>query len=261
MANLKLLGQNVNAVDVSYTGVSLAANPTGNLLTYDENEYWKAQTCVSGDYLSFDVGASDLRARTGIAIVNHNLSGIMASGALQLQSSTSPSFSTGNVTLLNPLTASTDPILLPFSSSSNRYWRIWFAGNLNWMPRIGQVFIDSVVDFGFPYDLPYRKGAREYKTVQTEMLDGLLRSHQAIDGRRTFKFAFKGEKGGISDSVATDWAAFFQRVRGRLRPFVMLDADGTTTTYVYLDTDVDPMETFRLNINSLEIPFKEARAR
>jgi hypothetical protein len=264
MPNLKLIGEDLTGMSFYSSGGDVTGYPAAYLSTYYQNEQWRSLTSASGDYIAVDLGtgADASRNRSGIAVVNHNWSGIMATGYIQITASDTSDFSGGNVTALQPLSTLTDPLLVPFTSaySTKRYWRVQFAGNMNWAPRAGQIFFGEIVDFGFPYDLPYQSGGREFRTTSREMLNGLIRTHQTSLGRRTFKLTFKGEKGGISDTVKTAWRSLYSRVRGPLRPFAMLDADGTSAYYVHLEGEDDPLDTFRYNVNSIELKMREAMA-
>lgn len=260
MANLKLIAKDQSADVWTYSNTTDSSYPLTNLNDYNIKSYWLSSAVASGDALKLTLIASSEQGRTrnGIAVGYHNFSGLMSgAGNIKVQSSTDGTTWTDRLILPSTLS---DPFFLPLTTSAaTTYWRLLFNGTTNGgaKPFAGVIMIDEILDFGFPYDFPYKKENKQYKTIERETMGGLLRTYQTMPGRSNFSYTFRAEKGGISDATATAWRSFYDRIRGKLRPFFMLDADGTSVYYVHLDSDVDSLEAFRYNVNSLELKFKK----
>lgn len=249
MANIVFMGTELELLDYTADNGSAAGNPDTNMENYIETSKWLSLDATAYQSVIIDTG-SDQRSRNGIGIVNHNLYGIMNTGSIAVQEDTDIGFPSPTNLITSLGVGSNDPLLVkfPFATATERFIRLYFNGTLNWAPSIGNLFVDEVLDFGFPYDFPYYPTARTFETTMKEMLDGTLRTSQARPGRRTFRFGISASRGGFTTAVGTSWQTFYNRIQGRLRPFFFLDLDGTTAYYVHLNTDSDPMEVLRYNV-------------
>lgn len=235
-----------------------ASFPATNLNSGYHDDLWKSLNSNSSQYLTIDTG-TDIRVRTGLMIHNHNLTGIVPAGNMQLQSASAADFSSGLVQAINPLVVSTDPFYVSFGGAvSKRYWRILFGGSLSAIPQIGQVFVDYSLDLGTVPSLPYEPGVDEHVVTRTVSLDGRIRASAPYGARRTWRISLK-EGNAISDAVRTNWQTLFALAGGSLRPVYMIDdLDG-----IYLghfDFDKDTLQKLRYNMFPLEISFRAQRA-
>lgn len=267
MANFLQIACDLDLIDGGWSNSEGAnpSNPISNLSTYAEEEFWQSLTTVQNQYLYLDTNG-DPRARTGLAVVNHNWHSLGAT-LVRVQATDVAGFGSGVVTAIDNMTfnnSGTDFVLFDGAASiTKRYWRILFAKGsaLSAAPKAGNVYLDDALDFGFPYDFPYRIGNRQYQTVEREMLNGLLRKYQSRIGRRTFQVSFKAQQGGFSDAVRTKWQALWERSRGPLRPVFIRDVDGTTAYYVFNESEEDAVEVFRYGVNGIsELKYREALA-
>ena len=78
------------------------------------------------------------------------------------------------------------------------------------------------------------------------MVDGSMRTSQAYGCSKKIEVQFKL----VDNTTSAAFKALHAIVRGGLRPFYFLDADGTSLFYVLLTSDYNPVELFRYNQNN-----------
>ncbi|TAK57867.1 MAG: hypothetical protein EPO24_09370 [Bacteroidetes bacterium] len=245
MANPKFYFQDLTDVVFTSSVGDDASYPATNLNDYLTAPYWKSANNNASQYLSIDFGATG-SGRKSICLSNHNLNGIMSSGTIKLQASSSSDFTTGVDDVDADLVVNSDPFIQEFTENTKRYWRILFNGNLSAIPYIGNLFIGNILDFGYGYEFPYRAADKAYETTERTSLDGTLRATQPYAGRIEFELNWKL----LNDTFKTNWQAFHAVVRGRLRPFYFVDVDGTSIYYVKLSDDRNPLDTIAYQLNN-----------
>ncbi|TAK58520.1 MAG: hypothetical protein EPO24_08415, partial [Bacteroidetes bacterium] len=222
MSNPKFYYTDLTNVTITSSVGDDANFPSSNLNDYFVSPVWKSANNDSSQYLAIDMGSSG-RTRKAIVVENHNLNGIMSSGAIKIQAADDNAFTSGLIDVDTNFAPTTSPYVKEFTSpSSKRYWRILFNGNLNSAPYIGNIFIDDFLDFGYGYEFPYQTGDTSYETTERTALDGTLRASQPYGGRTEFEIQFKL----LNDAFKTSFQAFHSVVRGKLRPFYFLDMNG-----------------------------------
>jgi hypothetical protein len=229
-----------------------------NLSSYFARDFWQCLDPNPGR-VDFDFGAA--RNRNYIMIENHNLSELGGDYVPKLQAADDAAFTTGVVTVIADLSVVTDdPYFATFSDVSKRYWRLIHDSGIQATAamKIGNIFVDDLLDFGYPYDFPCNAKNTKFLTSEQESLDGTIRTSQPFIGRFTWLISFS--KPGLSNARIARFQTFFSTVRGKLRPFYFIDVDDLIF-FVMLDVDVDPVQLFRSNLNLTgPIPMKEVFA-
>jgi hypothetical protein len=160
---------------------------------------------------------------------------VVADVGVKLQAADNSGFSTNLVTVVADLSAATDPRVIEFNSVTKRYWRILFdsAGALAAKPQLGQIYLGAKLTWTSEYEYGFRPMHPRYQTSEAESLSGLLRAAQSVGGRLVFEARFRLQ----DDTLRSVWYTFMSLVRGKLRPFYFLDADGTSLYFVKNDSD------------------------
>ncbi len=258
MSNPRFAGSDLSQYALTATPGTNASYPLVNLLTYIARDQWRSAIETDPAELRIDMGTAT--ARDFLAITNHNLASLGGNGPPRLQAADDNTYSTGLVTVVSDLSSTPDPGFRAFASVTKRYWRIKHDSGdpSSESMRIGNLFIDKVLDFGFPYDFGSNRNNAQYKTTETSALDGTIRTSQIYAGRAVWSIAFK--QPGISDTVRAAFASHFAKVRGKLRPFYFVDLDDKIY-YVLFDFDQDTTQDFRYNLSLLDkVTFKEQLA-
>jgi len=258
VSNLRFISTKLEQITFTSSVGDNASYPASNLNTGFHDDIWKSADSNNAQFLTLDFGV-DVRDRTGIVLHNHNLGGIMSSGALKLQGANNSGFSSGVIDGLAAFDPTTDPYFYNFGGTADRqYWRILFNGALNAIPQIGQVFVDYALDLGTVPSLPYEPGVDEHIVTRTVSLDSRIRASSPYGARRTWRISLK-EGNALSDAIRTNWQTVFAIAGGSLRPVYMIDdLDG-----IYLghfDFDKDTLQKLRYNLFPLEIIFRAQRA-
>lgn len=255
MANPIFAYQDLSLYTLSATSTD-SLYPLTNIQTYYADQVWKSavlSTSTNPQYFIIDFGVAttvDTLVLDGYAFANAD------SGFPTLQGATDSGFTAGVVTFLggqiDPTVGIKPAAYFTFTSTSRRYWRLnipnaGFASNPNQI-TIGNIFLCSRLDFGYPYNFPYKNTARKYQTIESVALDGRVRMAQTYGGRKFWEFDLTL----LPDTTKATFVTLFSTTRGKLRPFYFIDTDGTTVNYVYLDMDYDPSETQRFNVNNLK---------
>ena len=241
MANPLFLATDLSAVTVTASVAANASFPLTNLQTYFSSDAWKSSTNTNQS-ITFDFGAAI--ACDTIVLDACNMSSLSLTTA-NLEYSTDNSTWSTAVDLKTLGTGG----WVQFTTQTKRYWRInyVFSSTTN-APTIGNWFIGTRFDPGFPYNNQYKNSNRKYETNEAIALDGRIRTSQAYTGRKTWEFDLTA----LTDSVKTSFQTFYLTTRGKMRPFYFLDTDGTTLTIVHFDMDLDPSTVMRYNINDLK---------
>lgn len=257
MSQPKLVAMDVSIPVFTGSQSADAAYPFSNLNSGWAADQWKSANTINDQYLYIDLGLGPLLdgGRDCCVIDNSNFQTLIDNGGgVSLQRAITSDFGTGLQTVVsNVLTTGSGnvPTYFEFSlSNSCRYYRIAFSTTLSEPPKLGQIFIGRKADLGFPPDLPNTQNVKGYETTTKIALDGRIRTAQPYAGRRRWVYSFGGDRGGLSDANKALFQQFFALVRGKLRPFYLVDVDGLAY-YVHLDTDVDPTQIYRYNINDL----------
>jgi hypothetical protein len=246
MSAPKAYYQDLSKYTLSATSTD-TAYPLANLQTYFARDQWKSNSLAANQSLVIDFGAAV--AIDFCVIENHNLATSHGSGNIYLQGADDSGFTTNAVNAVTDLTTAVTPKLFVFAAITRRYWRLYFdsTGNLGAKPEIGNLFLGAALAFGSEYEFGAKRDNAGYATTRAAALDGSLRTAQAIGGRKRFELQFTVQ----DNTFATAFRTFHETVRGGLRPFYFLDADGTTMRYV-LAPDYSPIVADRYNKNSLQ---------
>lgn len=251
MDNPKFIAQNLSL----YTLTATATNPSyplSNLKTYIAQEIWKS-AYYGEQWVKVDFGEA-VEINTCI-IHKNNFSSIGSNAgedAIKIEYS-SDDINWSQSAYIN-FEDCADLIYSSFTAHTKRYWRIYFYGPtypfLDY-PYIGNLFFAKTFDIGRPYDFPYTLISREYNTDIGTSLSGIVRTAQLAGARQRIDISFAGTKGGLPDTVITNFQSFFAIVRGRYHPFYFRDTDGSIY-YCHLDLDLDPSKKHRVNINDIK---------
>lgn len=249
MANAIFAYQDLSLYTLSATSTD-SSFPLTNIQTYFADQVWKSASTAANQTLVIDFGAvktCDFLVLDGFASGNAD--------SVVLEADTVSNFASAVTVIaagiIDPSLTPTSPAYFSFSSTSKRYWRLRYvlsAGSLAAVPYVGNLYLGAKMDFGYAYSFPYKNTNRSYETVEKKALDGRIRTSQPYAGRKTWEFDITT----LPDATKVLFQTFFQTVRGKMRPFYFVDFDGVTVTLVHLDTDVDPSQTIRYNINDIK---------
>jgi len=244
MASAKLYGTDLSTYTFTMSATEDASYPLANLSDYLTTTLWKSSVTTNGQTLKIDFGASNISERDFCVLDGINFKDMDVS----LQAADDSGFSSGLVTVATVSGGlGSGPFIFTFAGVTKRYWRLLFTDAFSLYPQVGNFFIDKAFDWTEPYDVPYRNANLSFESEVTPALDGTLRSVQPYSGRKSWRFSL--QKPGLSDTVRTNFQTFFNKVRGKHRPFYFLDVDGTTKALVRFDIDVDPSEVQAYNLN------------
>ena len=255
MANPILIAQDLSLYTPTATSTD-SGYPLANLQTYLAADVWKSASLSQTQELKIDFGAA--KDIDTVVIDGHNLHSLGLTSESYLYLSCSNNDSTWyqqKAWLGTDITSA--KLYATFTVEAQRYWKLHFlkTGALDTYPQIGNLFLSNACDLGRPYDFHYPLYTQRYETALSKALDGTMRSSQPYAGRRQFELTWLSTKGGVSDTVITNFQTVFNTIcRGMFRPFYFLDTDGTTLYYCHFGTDEDPSKKYRVNINDLRIP-------
>jgi hypothetical protein len=234
--------------EATYSATSTNSSyPLANLDDYDPDTYWQANNANQNQQLAVDFGSA--KARDFAVIHNHNFASVTEDIGIKLQGADDSAFTTNLVTAEDDIgsLAASDPIVIPFSSQTKRYWRIYFEStvSLTVAPKVGQLFINQKLDVGASFEWPYSAKDEEFRTEAGRAISGKLRTSQIHKGVLRFQFRFRL----LDDTFRAGWLRFHQKVRGAACPFYYADPDGTVW-YVHLADDYNEIEVFRYQLNN-----------
>lgn len=257
MAAPKIYYSRLSDYTITMSETENSSFPLSNLKTYFEADLWKSSNSTNGQTITINFGSA--RSRNFIALAKSNHDNITTA---VLEAADDSGFTTGLVTPVSNLRTATPTVsdaannreIFEFSAVTKQYWRIRYADltavppNGPKTPEIGQIFIDTLFQFQFPYDFPYEKDNARFQTTERVALDGRLRMSQPFQGRVWNRFRFSL----FNDATRTSFLTFQKTVRGKLYPWYFLDVDGTTLYYVHAENDMIPVETRRYQQNDME---------
>lgn len=248
MANAVFAYQDVSLYALSATSTD-SNFPLVNLQSYYPDQVWKSAS-TGAQSIVIDFGSA--RACDYIVIDNFSFGN---ADSVILEAANDSGFSSGLVTPIpgGTIFAGTDtiPNYFSFSSQTKRFWRLRLtiaSPPLANAPYIGNWFLGAKLDWGYPYEYPYKNAARKFATKEGTALDGRLRMAQTYSGRRTWAFDMMN----IPDTTKNLFVTMYGVIRGRLRPFYFVDVDAVSTSLVHLDLDDDPTETQRFSLNDMK---------
>lgn len=232
MANLKFFGTDLSSYLFTASLGSAAGFETDYLKTYFADQKWKSNGPGSQN-LKIDFGSA--KARDFCVVDTHNWVSIFTSVKLQVETTDDGNFAVPIDVVTFDLTAQRK--IYEFSAQTKRYWRILFAPSNGATPELGQIFIDAKLDFGFTYDAPWQLGDKGFETNVGNALDGRTRATQPFAGRKYGEIRMSD----LPTATRAGFITFYgDTVRGRLRPFYVLDTDGITILYVHFGADKVP---------------------
>lgn len=134
------------------TSTSEASSELGpeNVAHDHVSKVWRTGGSVADEYVTFDLGSA--QAATSVIIFAHTLTALdFAANAVELRKSTD-NFAANDVLVASTSTFTAGAIVLTFSSTSSRYWRIKFTkDNAADVRDIGRVFLGTYETFtGLP---------------------------------------------------------------------------------------------------------------
>jgi hypothetical protein len=253
MSNPIFIGQDLDLYTVTATSEQ-TAYPANNIKTGFAADVWKSDSLSQTQSYIVDLGSA--KTIDSAVFENHNLDelGIGASDEIYISLSLNGTDYTVNYTWSNA-GPSADPVCVSWAPTSCRYIKLHFlnSGALSAKPQIGNLVYGLKLDFGKAADFNYPVSPRSFETALSKSLSGVVRTSQAYKDRFLPKLSFRGEKGGLTDTVAASWNTFFALMRGRMKPFYFIDEDAVIW-YVHMDLDINPITKYRVNMNGLEIP-------
>lgn len=247
MAAPKAFYQDLSLYTLSATSTN-ASYPLANLQTYFARDQWRSANTNANQALVIDFGAA--RYCDFLVLENHNFPSAYSSVPFILEAASDSGFTTNLVTVVEDLDTfgASVPVHQVFAAVSRRYWRINFGSAvLSAAPQLGQIFLGSAFSFGSEYEFGAKRDNRVFKTSIVEALDGSIRTAQAFAGRRKYELQFRLQ----SNTIIASWNTFVDVIRGALRPFYLLDVDGTTIRYVHAP-DAVPVTADRYDQNSIQ---------
>lgn len=254
MANPYFLGCDLSIPTYTWSAGVNASYPVSNLATYFVADVSKSNATTDAQYITIDLGVATSCNTIAISGQNFTSTGI-GEGQVELQTNTNDDATWTDATIVTLLDyASDDHSVVTFDATTKRYWRILFSKGsaLSAAPQFGNIFLGTRTTFESTYEWDFAKSNKEYQTSETQSLNGDIRTSQSFAGRKRWDLLFRLQ----SNTFKTAWDTFLGIVRGRLRPFYFVDADGTTINYVHLDTDFVEIKQIRYNQNNLRIPLK-----
>lgn len=242
MANPKLLATNLDNWTLTSTVAANPSYPLSNLLSYYPDQKWVGSSLADSTHIWIDTGVS----QTMDAFVLENY-GCDSDIGLYVQ--VSPNNSTWT-NVSTPLSENSEAEWHSFSSSTYRYVRLLWdtSGGYYDYPYLGNFYIGQALEFSTPYDWGYKKDNAQYETSEYVAIDGRIRTSQAYSGRYLWEIKFSAQ----SDTVKSNFQTFLSTIKGKLRPFYLLDTDGVTVRYFHLDSDYSPVTVRRYGINDIE---------
>lgn len=231
---------------LSGSGTFINSNTVNNLQTYDNLNF-----VLIGSY-NYPALIADFKTphtADTLIIENHNLQSCSGgNGTVLFQAADDINFTTNLVTISSDITVQDNlPVLVQFSSITKRYWRLFYNANLVDYPRIGNLFIDSVLTFPFTTDWNYVDDGVETNTNSRIAMDGHLVSNSNYDSRQVHEFYFKI----FNDKFRKSFTNFISSIKSNLYPFYMIDMDNSVD-YMKLYSTYTPVTVQRLGYNSLE---------
>ena len=222
-----------------YAALSMSATedplfPLENLQSYDPTDIWKSSATTGGQYIQIDFGKDVVK--NFLLLDGHNLNTV---DGYKLESCASPTFSSGVSEVIAANTPADNATLIrEFPADSNRYMRLTFKGSnpLAALPYIGNLFIGIVFQFQYPSEGGFIDGDRQFQTNKIPSLSGLMRSSQAIGGRRRFEYQWKL----IDDAEKADLRLVINYLRAGLIPFYFQYDSFMPTRLVLMDKDYMP---------------------
>lgn len=241
----------------TYTFSSLSSNPTDeyaeiNLTNYLKNVKWMSSTTASGQSLTIAFAAG--KYCDTLILDNHNCISVMNTGSIRLQAGNLSNFSDMTNVAMITVTAN-GTFMLSFTRALARYWRILYDGDLNEPPYIGNLFLDSVMQFENTYQWNYKKDDVIFTTSDELAINGSIITAQNYTGRyeSAFKFSLHSEQ------FRQKFLSFISATRGKA-PFYFIDYDGSIR-YAILKNDYSPIQVDGYNLNSiLDFSFKGLHA-
>ena len=253
MASPYFLGVDLTVPTYTWSAGVNSSFPVSNLATYFEADLSKSNATTDAQYLVIDFGVST--PCNTVVISRHNFDALgLTDGEVQIQYNTNDDVSWDDAVTAISISVSSDPLFGTFSSVQKRYWRVLFTKGsaLSAAPELGNIFLGTRLAFDTTYEWDFSKANPEYSTAETVSLNGDIRMSQSYAGRKKWDLLFRLQ----SNTFATSWDTFIAIVRGKLRPFYFVDADGTSINYVHLDSDYTDLKRFRYNQNNIRIPLK-----
>jgi hypothetical protein len=252
MANPKIYASDLSKQTFTMSLTENAAYPLSNLLTYFEDKFWISSAATDGQTLIVQANAVALNnANKNFVVVGaHNFQAIVdVGGQVQIQYAASSAFTTGLTTVYDSAVDGTEqPLMIDFVSTTRAYWRINFVTLGGVTPQVANFFLGNSFDFGYPYEMPFKPLHYAFQTSEMIALDGRIRTSQAFAARKRWEFEFKG----MSDAVRANFDIVMRTIRGKSRPFYILDTDGATAYYVMLEADIIAPTNLYTNWNNME---------
>jgi len=221
---------------------SIAADadaPLENLYNYYPDEIWRSSAATNGQTLTIDFLTA--KAVDFIALQGQNWDGTVV-----LEADSNEDFSTATEVIAN-LVGNTSPCVIEFATVTKRYWRLRFADCNSVIPELGQIFLDTLFDFVFPYEFPFKDGNEEYETSMVVALDGRIRTSQPYDARKVWEI----DVVHLNDTIRENFRTFFTKIRGKATPFYFANLDGSLA-YVHCFLDVDPSEGITATLSNIK---------
>lgn len=252
MSNPIFLAVDLSTYALSSSQTPVAGHELSNLKTYIGTDTWKTAS-TAAQTLTIDFGTAI--ECDAVAFQNSNLHTGNVPTELQYSSDNSTWFTATSV--IGSPSPMGSPFFTTFGAHTARYWRLYITPFAQ-APELGALYLGKKLDFGYPYDFPANVTNAKYQTSEEIALNGTVRASQVYGGRLSWQITFM--KPGLDDATLAAFQAFFQKVRGRLRPFYFQDT-GSTAYFVSLDIDIDPTKLFRANLNQFDkITMKEQLA-
>lgn len=247
MANPKIYHANPGAYTLAASAGSHADYPLTNIQDFLRTTFWTSGGTTANQYLTVQFSA----AKTcNYAILEAGSPAEVGWTTLTIQAADDAAMSVNKVDIYQGDMPASGTALFEFQAGdvTKVYWRFTIGGTLTEAPGIANLFLGKFVEFSFPYEYGAKLADSSFQTTVGRSLSGIQRAAQAIGGTRIFKVDFRL----LNDAFATQYRAFHDEVRGRLRPFYFSPDGGTTLYYVNLTKDYNPVELFRYGLNNLE---------
>jgi len=191
--------------------------PVTNVTHFHKSRVWRTGTSVADEYITIDLGSS--QAATAAIIFAHTLTA--GDSAIQLRKSTD-NFAANDV-LVGTFTWSSGPMLLTFTSTSSRYWRIKFTKASAGVSRdIGRIFLGTYTTFT---GLPDWDGfsSSPIDLSQTQVSEG----GQDYTNQRSQYRDIRLDASGVSTAQAADIKTFTETVGAHTPFFLQADENAT----------------------------------
>jgi hypothetical protein len=254
MANPYFLGCDLSIPAYTWSAGVNTSYPVANLKTYFVTDVSKANAKTQDQYLLVDLGSA--LATDTVVIDGHNFGAVGADEGLKWQYNTNDDTVWDDAVTAVSFDNNSLAQSKTYSAVTKRYWRLLFDSSaaLTVEPSIGNIFVGTRLQFEKTYEWDYARANKEFATSETQSLNGDIRMSQTFIGRKKWNLSFKL----LTDAFKVLYDAFVDVVRGKLRPFYFIDADGSVN-YVHFENDYNEMKSFRYNLNDVQIQLKSQR--